>query len=71
VNEWIESFSFSIAGAALLLSVIGLWFTAVMVVKMIPLAFLPASNVFKCSRLSACIGSWRKNSLHFVNCPYS
>ena len=29
MNEWIESFSFSIAGAALLLSVIGLWFTAV------------------------------------------
>ena len=29
MNDWIESFSFSIAGAALLLSVIGLWFTTV------------------------------------------
>ena len=29
MNGWIESFNFSISGAALLLSVMGLWFTAI------------------------------------------
>lgn len=29
MNDWIESFSFTLAGAALLLSVMGLWFTAI------------------------------------------
>ena len=28
MNGWIESFNFSIGGAALILCVIGLWFTA-------------------------------------------